>query len=131
MQVVREGRDLAIVVMGSIGQEAALAAEELSVHGVEAAVVVVSNFSPDPEAGLIELLPRFRRVLSVEVQTLSGGLGSLVASVIATHGLACRLWPMGVRTPPDGTSGNLPERLRRHGLNCSGIVKAALGAVSE
>jgi transketolase len=131
VQMVRRGRDLAIVTMGSISQEVAAAAEKLSAQGIEAAVVVVSNFSPDPEAALVEILSEFRRVVSVEVQTVSGGLGSLVASVIASHGLLCRLQIVGIRTPPDGTSGKQPDRWRKYGLDCDSIVTAALGAVSE
>jgi transketolase len=131
LQEVRPGRDLAIVTMGCISQEAVAAAEELSVHGVAAAVLVVSNFSPDPEAALVDALSGFRRAISVEVQTASGGLGSFVATAIATHGLPCRLRIMAIRTPPDGTSGNQLERWRKYGLDRNGIVKTALGALGD
>jgi transketolase len=130
VQLTRAGRDIAIVTMGSIGQEVAAAAEQLSGHGIEAAVVVVSNFSPDPEAELVEVLSNFARAITVEVQTVSGGLGSFVASVIATHGLSCKLRIMGVRTSPDGTSGKQAERWRKYGLDRDSIVRTARGVIS-
>lgn len=130
-QVARAGRDIAIVTMGSIAHEAMAAAGELAERGIEAAVFVVSNFNPDPERDLAKMLARFRRAISVEVQTVSGGLGSFVASVIAVHGLPCRLQVMGIRTSPDGTSGKQAERWRKHGLDRASIVATAAGALGE
>ena len=124
-QVVREGGDIVIVAMGSIAQEAAAAARDLAKLGVDAAVVVVSNFHPDPEEHLAGILSRFRDVITVEAHTLSGGLAAFVASVIATRGIGCRLRALGVRTPPDGTSGNQEERWRKHGLDRASIVRQA------
>ena len=130
VQVVRQGGDVAIVAMGSISQEAVAGAAKLSKRGIEATIIVVSNFNPDPEDDLFEVLSRFRSVVSVEAQTVSGGLGAFVAYVIASRGLSCRLRVMGVRTSSDGTSGNQPERWRKYGLDRDSIVEVVLGAVS-
>jgi transketolase len=129
VQVIRNGGDVALVTMGSVSQEAVAAAVELSTKGVEAAVVVVSNFAPDPDAHLAEILAPFRHVVSVEAQTLSGGLGAFVATVLASHGLPGRLRLIGVRQPPDGTSGSQAERWRKHGLDRAGIAQQVLEAV--
>ncbi len=126
VQVVRRGGDVALVTMGSVSQETVAAAEELSAKGVDAAVVVVSNFAPDPDAHLAEILGPFRNVVSVEAQTLSGGLGAFVATVMASHGLPGRLRLIGIRQPPDGTSGSQAERWRKHGLDRAGIVRQVL-----
>jgi len=123
VQLIREGRDIAIVAMGSIAQEAAAAAGDLARHSVAAAVIVVSNFHPDPDEHLAGILSRFRNVITVEAHTLSGGLAAFVGSVIATNGIECKLLPLGVRTPPDGTSGNQQERWRKHGLDRASIVR--------
>jgi transketolase len=129
VQVVREGRDIAIVAMGSISQEAAAAAAKLAGYGVEATVVVVSSFHPDPEDDLANVLSAFRHAISVEAQTVSGGLGSLVATVIASRGLSCRLAILGVRIPSDGTSGLQTERWRKYGLDRDSIVDTALALI--
>jgi transketolase len=126
VQVVREGCDIAIITMGSIGQEAAAAAGILADHGVAATVAVVSSFEPDPEEDLANLLVGFRHAISVEAQTVSGGLGSLVATVIASRGLACRLRILGVGSPSDGTSGLQMERWRKYRLDRNSIAEAAL-----
>lgn len=126
VQVLREGGDTVIVAMGSIVPEVAAAADRLAEAGIRPTVAVVSNFSPDPDEDLAQILRSFRTAFSVEAHTLSGGLGAFVAGVIACHGLACRLTMMGVRTSPDGTSGVQAERWRKHGLDCASIVRTVL-----
>jgi transketolase len=123
IQVTRKGGDVALLTMGSLSQEVDAAAQELSSQGLQAAVAVVSNFYPDPEDDLAEFLSSFRHVVSVEAQTLSGGLGAFVAGVIASRGLPCKLHALGVRTPPDGTSGLQEERWRKHGIDRGSIVR--------
>ena len=134
VQVVRPGRDIAIVTMGSVSAEALAAVEELAVQGTDAAIVIVSNFHPDPDAHLAEVLAEFPHAVTLEAQTISGGLASLVAGVIATHGLRCRLWPMAVTSSPDGSSGGQPALWRKHGLDRTSIVSTvqrAIGTVAR
>lgn len=131
IEVVRRGDDLVIVALGSVAIEAVAAAERLSLAGVQAAVAIVSSFNPDPAADLAQLLAGFRHVISVEAQTISGSLGALVASVIASEGLRCRLRAIAVRSTPDGASGPQHERWRKHGLDCGSIVETALKALDS
>lgn len=125
-QTIREGQDLCIVAMGSISAEAVAAAEELGKSGIQAEVAVVSNFNPDPAEDLLKLLSRFPHAISVEAQTISGGLASLLGQLIASQGLNCRLSALAVRTSPDGLSGNESDCWRRHGVDRNAIVEQAL-----
>src|SRR5580698_6304858 len=113
VQVVTAGDDIAIVTMGSIAPEAVAAAGHLATQGIHAAVVVVSSFNPDPEEHLVEVLSRFRHAISVEAQTISGGLAACVGMQIAKHGLPCRLHPLAVCVSPDGTTGSPTGRWRK------------------
>jgi transketolase len=125
LQIISEGVDIAIISMGSITVEATAAAEMLRTFGIEATVAVVSTFNPDPAHDLAELLAHFRFAISVEAQTISGGLAAFVSSVIAGEGIDCRLVPLAVRTSPDGTSGSQQERWRKHGLDRVSITETA------
>lgn len=130
VQLVSGGDDIAIVAMGSIAQEAVEAAKLLASRGVHAAVMVVSNFNPDPEEELCELLSQFRHVISLEAQTISGGLAACVGMQIAKSGLPCRLHPLAVRSSPDGTTGSPADRWRKYGLDRLSIVNTALEALA-
>lgn len=130
LQVVHEGADLVILSMGSVSAEATAAAAMLAAQGVRATVAIVSSFNPDPTDDVATLLARFRSAITIEAQTVSGGLASFVGSVIATHGLSCRLKRLGVMSSPDGTSGSQQERWQKHGLDRASIVEQALTALS-
>ncbi len=124
-QTVREGDDLLIFTCGPISLEVSAAADHLAGEGIKAAVVVVASVSPIPEGDLVEALSRHRVALTVETHYVTGGLGSLVAEVIADHGLHTRLVRLGVRQGSAGRSGSAAHMHARHGLDRAGILKAA------
>jgi transketolase len=85
--------------------------------------------NPAPVDDLRGRLESFDDVVTVEDHYAAGGLGSIVAEIIADSGIRCRLVRLGVREGPDGLSGSLPYLLRRHGLTRESIVAAAKAAV--
>jgi transketolase len=129
VQVVTAGGDIAIIAMGSIASEAVAAAAMLGGQGIGAAVIVVSSYNPDPENDLAHHLSRFRHAISVEAQTISGGLAAFTGMTIARNGLSCRLHPLAVCEAPDGTTGSPGERWRKYGLDREGIVRTAMEAL--
>ena len=129
LQIVRNGADLAIFAMGPVSAEAVAAADVLAADGVEATVAIVSNFHPNPAEDVARLLETVPRAITVEVQSISGGLAAFVSGVIASSGLTCKLCPLAVRTQSDGTSGSQPDRWRKHGLDRDSIVKAVMCAL--
>jgi transketolase len=124
-QTVRKGDDLLIFTCGPISLDVAAAANDLAKDGIEAAVVVVASISPVPEHDIAEALGKHRVALTVETHSVTGGLGSLVAEVIADHGTGTRLVRLGVREGNKGRSGSAAHMHARHGLDRAGIVKAA------
>lgn len=124
-QKVREGDDLALFTCGPISLEVAAAAEELAREGIQATVVVVSSLSPAPERDLVEELSRHRVAMSVESHYVTGGLGSLLAEVVADHGLGTKVVRLGVRDTAGGRSGSAAHMYARHGLDRRGILRAA------
>ena len=124
--MVREGSDLALIAMGSIAPEVTAAAAMLDAMGVSCSVAIAASLSPAPVADLERLLSRFAVVMTVEVHSITGGLGSLVAEIAAERGAGCRVVRCGVRPPLDGLVGT-PEYLHaRHGLTRDALVHQAL-----
>jgi len=122
--MVRQGDDLLLVATGSIAVEVVAAAERLAAEGVDCAVMVVACLNPPPVADLVEALSHFRRAVTVEVHYQVGGLGSLVAEIVADHGLSCRTVRLGVRNQVGGLVGSAGYMQEISGLNADGIVKA-------
>ncbi len=130
-ETVREGEDVLLLACGSITPEAVKAADALAAGGVRASVAVVASIQPAPVDDLVALLARVPVVLTVEAHVVSGGLGSLVAEIIAERGLGTRLVRCGVRTPPDGVSGSQAWMQAAHGLSAPALAETARAALAR
>lgn len=124
-QLIREGHDLIIVVMGSVATEATAAADALAARNISAAVAVVASFNPSPTEDLAHLLEHFPLAMTVEAHYVAGGLGSFVAEVIADHGLGCRLVRCGVRMVPRA-SGSQRCLHEDHGISAGKLTETAV-----
>jgi transketolase len=116
------GEDVAILALGSMAGEALEAATMLALQGISAGVAVVASVQPAPLEDLVELLSGVPNVATVESHYRTGGLGSLVAEVIAEHGLHCRLVRHAVEQMPRGSSGTLPFLNDQHGLSARALT---------
>lgn len=125
-QRIREGSDLALIAMGAISSEAAAAADDLARQGVSCSAVVVASVTPPPVEDLVAELSRVPLAITVEAHSVTGGVGSLVAEIIAEHRLPCRLVRCGVRTVPSAPFGGQDYMQRVHGLSRDSIVARAL-----
>jgi transketolase len=123
LTTVREGRDAAILAIGSIAHEAVAAAELLAEDNIDAAVAVVSSFNPSPIEEIAALLAEMPTVLTVEAHYRDGGLGSLVAETIAERDLGCRLLRAGVARMPAGETGSQAFLEDRHGLSAPRLAE--------
>jgi transketolase len=130
-QLIREGDDLLIISMGNVTSEAVAAAEALGTQGVACTVMVVASLNPAPVDDLVEVLTRFRLVLTVEAHYLVGGVGSLVSEVVAEHGLNCRVVRCGVKATPDGVSGSQSYLRHKHGLSSKMLVDTVLQSLHK
>lgn len=129
IEIVREGPDLVLLAMGPVAIDAVHAATTLARDGLECTVVVVASVNPPPVTDLVSLLARFPLALTLEAHYVVGGLGSLVAEVIAEQGLHCRLIRSGVRETPGGITGSERFLLEHHGITAEGLVDSARLAI--
>jgi transketolase len=130
-QVVGTGRDALIVAMGPVAGEATAAAVELAAAGVACSVMVVASISPPPIVDLGQALSRFPLALTVEAHSLAGGVGSLVAEVIAEWGLGTRLVRCGVRSGSGGLSGSTAYMHDLHGLTARQVADLIRSSLRE
>jgi transketolase len=105
------------------------AAQELAARGVSCSLVIVASVSPAPIDELAGLLARHPVALTVEAHYRIGGVGSLVAEVIAERGLGCRLVRCGVDSLPNGITGSQRYLHHLYGLSAEKLVETAMVAV--
>ena len=130
-QVLSRGRDVLLVAMGNVAGDVVAAATELAVSGVSATVAIVASVAPAPVRDLIELLRIHPLAVAVEAHYTTGGLGSLVAEVMADHGAACPLVRCGISSPFDGRTGSSRFLMERERLTAPHLTARVLDALGR
>ena len=93
---LREGCDVAVLSIGTVGNAAARAVGRASGEGVQAAHYDLRFVKPLDETLLDEVGRRFRHVVTVEDGALRGGVGEAVAAFFNERGYDVRVESLGI-----------------------------------
>ena len=120
--VMNEGTDVTIVATGHMVWESLQAAEALEAEGISAEVLNVATIKPLDEATLKASAAKTKAVVVAEEHNSAGGVGELVAGVLAA---SCPV-PMEFINGRDrwGQSGTPKELLAAYGLDAAHIAEA-------
>lgn len=94
--LLQKGQDYLIVAAGQLVSEALEVAAKLKETGISAEVIDMFTIKPLDKELLLERLHGKRAVVTIENHSITGGLGSAVAEVVADNGLAIPLTRIGV-----------------------------------
>ncbi|KIS43711.1 transketolase family protein [Kosakonia radicincitans] len=125
IDVLRSGRDIALVAMGSTVHEIVEAATQLAAEGIEASVISVPSIRPCNISQLLAALKSHRAAISVEEHNINGGVGSLVAEVLAEAGYALPLRRLGIADGQYAIAADRAATRARHQIDAAGVVKNA------
>lgn len=133
-EVLRKGKDAAIIAYGSMVSAAAQAAETLAAAGIQATVVNARFVKPLDEKLIEELAREHELIVTVEEAYLAGGFGSAVMEFLEEKDLLKGLSVIRMGVPDEiVTHGDPKVLLAEYGLNAEGIaekVKHGLEAIS-
>ena len=129
-RIVREGSAVAILSLGTRLYESLKAAEKLAAMGLPA-TVADARFAKPLDRDLIRQLARHHEVLVTVEEGSSGGFGSHVLEFLAREGLLDHGLKVRPLVLPDiYMDHGKPEAMyEAAGLNATGIVNAAVGAL--
>lgn len=121
--VMNEGKDVTIIACGHAVWEALQAAEQLESEGVCAEVINVATIKPIDRRTILNSVIKTRSAVVAEEHNSAGGLGELVAGVLAG---SCPV-PMEFVNGEDrwGQSGTPAELLKAYGIDAAHIAEAA------
>ena len=119
---MRPGKDVTVIAMGVMVAAALEASKELSGDGIDCRVINMPTFKPIDQAAIVKAARETGAIVTAEEHQESGGLGSVVARIIAAH----QPVPLEFVAVKDvfGQSGKPAELLVRYGLTSRDIVKA-------
>jgi len=122
-EVVKDGKDVAIIANGLLVYEAIQAAEELKAAGIDAMVINMATIKPLDEALVLEAAKKCGKVITCEEHSVIGGLGEAVCSLLSEK-LPTPVKRIGVNDE-FGHSGPAVKLLEQFGLCASNIVAVA------
>jgi 1-deoxy-D-xylulose-5-phosphate synthase len=119
---LKEGKDVAVLSIGPIGNIAAEAIEKAKASGVDAAHYDVIYLKPIDEELLHEVGKNFSRIVTVENGTIKGGLGTAVMEFMMENGYSPQIKRIGV---PDRfiEHGTIPQLYHLCGMDADSITK--------
>jgi transketolase len=120
------GHDVLLVCVGGISADVIAAAHGLNERAISAGVAVVSSLAPLEAAEFAELLRRYPTIVTVEAHQVNGGLGSLVAEIMAEARIPGRLVRKGIASAIDGVTGTRATLHRHHGISCAALIDAVV-----
>jgi 1-deoxy-D-xylulose-5-phosphate synthase len=121
-EVVRKGRDVAVLAVGTMVLPALEAAEALAADGLSITVVNCRFLKPHDELTLAAIVADHRQILVVEEGTVVNGFGAYMASVVETMDSSVRVVAHGV---PDRViyAASRARQLAACGLDPAGIAE--------
>ena len=127
--IMNEGSDVTIIACGHLVWESIKAAEALEAEGISAEVINIATIKPLDEAAVLASALKTKAVVVAEEHNSAGGIGELVAGVLAKSAPT----PMEFLNGEDkwGQSGTPAELLAAYGLDAAHIVLAAKKAIAR
>lgn len=78
-EIVKEGKDIAILAIGNMVHNSVEASKLLEEQGIDAEVINARFVKPLDRELLFDIFSRFKKVITIEDNTIAGGFGSAVA----------------------------------------------------
>ena len=127
--VMRQGKDAAIMAIGTMVVPALEAADALAKEGISCRVLNMSTLKPIDETAILQAAEQTGAIVTAEEHQEHGGLGGTVARVIAKHHPV----PMEFVAVNDkfGRSGKPAELLALYGLTAKDIATAVKSAIKR
>ena len=125
---LRDGKDLAVLSIGPIGNEVAKAINRAEAEGRSVAHYDMIYLKPLDEDLLHEIGRTYRHIITVENGVVRGGFGSAVLEFMADNGYTPRVERIGV---PDRfiEQGSIPELYKLCGMDAESIYRCIMKEV--
>jgi len=126
--LIRDGKDGAIISTGGMVYRAVQAWEKLKEKAIEVQVLNISCLS-DLDIGSILKAAKTGMIITYEDHHIQTGLGSLIANVLAEHRLGIRFRKMGITRY--GSSGKPNDLYKMQGLDVDSLVQAVFNEIEK
>ncbi len=123
-QVLKEGKDIALIACGPPLYQTLEAAELLQQKGISAMVINSHTVKPLDKKTILSAARKCKMIITIEEAQITGGLGGAVAEFLAEH-YPVPIKRIGIRDH-FGESGEPDELLKKFGFSREAIFKEAM-----
>lgn len=124
--LLKEGKDVTILGTGSILSDVVEVANQLETEGISCRVINIHTLNPINRNSILDMISESKRIITVEDHSITGGLGSLVAEVIAESRISVAFKRIGLDSFSKGY-GTYDELKEYNGIGKKQILKAVYG----
>ena len=115
------GNDICVMATGALVQESISAATKLKQDKISVEVINMSSLMPIDRDAIEDAAKRFKTIVTIEDHSITGGLGSVVAEVMAETPTGARLKRLGMNG--FGESGTPEDLYLKYGFDSDSLVK--------
>jgi transketolase len=126
--LIRKGKDAAIITTGGMVYKAVQAWKKLKEKGILVQVINISCLS-DLDREAITKAAQTGIIITYEDHHIRTGLGSLIANFLAEHGLGIRFRKLGIKQY--GSSGKPDDLYKMQGLDVESLVRTVLEEIEK
>lgn len=130
LSLLRQGSDLTIVATGIMVSLAYQAVNELEKRGIDAGLVDLYRIKPLDEESLLDAFGNSGCIMTLEENTIIGGLGGLVCETVASRGFRATVKRLGIPDVYRCEVGERNELRALDGFDLSAIIEAAENLVT-
>ncbi|MEW6213866.1 MAG: 1-deoxy-D-xylulose-5-phosphate synthase [Nitrospirota bacterium] len=130
-EILKDGKDIALIAIGNTVYPALSAAERLEKEGINVMVINARFITPLDQNLLLSVASRIKRIITVEENILAGGFGSAILELLSKTEL------IDVSVRRIGISDEFVEHgsqailRKKYGLDEEGIYQAVLSFIRE
>jgi len=129
-EIIRDGKDVAILSIGATVYPSLEAARELEKAGLDCMVINARFVKPLDAELILSTAGKVKRVLTVEENTIAGGFGSAVLQLLQSSGQDVRVRCLGL--PEVFIEHGAQKLIRsRYNLDAQGIARQVLNSFPE
>lgn len=112
LKELRKGKEVAVITIGTVVNEALKAADELLKENKKISVYSTYSLNPINKEQILEIAENNKYIITVEEHQITGGLGSTIAEIIAENNVKAQLIRLGLHDEFTSVVGN-QEYLRK------------------
>ena len=117
------GKDVCIITTGNMVHKALDVSKKLKQQKIDAAVVDLYRLKPINKSLLLKLMKQSKRIVTLEEHLIDGGLGSIIAEIIADENLNLPLKRLAIPDKYCYTYGGREAIRKTIGLDTNSVIK--------